>query len=105
MAERVETTERGFQIVNFRDRNGESCSLQQSSAIDISAPDGLENAGSSFVWLGCDKNASPYMGHGMSPRMHLDREHVRMLIGHLQHWLETGDLGGNHRGGVWWWRG
>jgi hypothetical protein len=86
---KIETTSRGFQIVNFTDHNGVSCSLQQSSAIDLSH-EGDE--GSSYVWLGCDKNAAPHMGHEMSPRMHLNRQQVGELVTHLQAWLETGEF-------------
>jgi hypothetical protein len=84
---KVESTERGFEIVKFADYNGQPCSLQQSSAIDL---EGGDAAGASFIWLGCDKNATPHLGYEMAPRMHLDRDQVILLVTHLQAWLETG---------------
>lgn len=83
----VKTTERGFELIEFKDRNGEPCSLQQSSATDLES-----DAGAAFVWLGCERNASPHMGHQLSPRMHLHREQVIELVTHLQAWLETGSF-------------
>lgn len=89
----VTTTGRGFQVIRFTDRNGEPCSLQQSSAFDLSAEDGVPDAGASFVWLGCDNNAKPHLGHELSPRMHLTRKQVSVLVRHLVAWLETGEFG------------
>lgn len=108
-------TSRGFQVVEFRDANGEKCSLQQSSAI-LTGPLSVDRPGSSAIWLGCD-NADPKImaskaaQHGvetsettgwvpypvpddvlMNTRMHLDRERVVILILHLQAWLDTGKL-------------
>lgn len=75
------TTDRGFQVVEFRDAYAYKCSLQQSSAIDNSNS-GLNSPGSSFVWLGVDN----------SSRMHLSRTHVEGLIERLQNWLDTGSF-------------
>lgn len=66
-------TNRGFELIEFRDRYGKLCQLQQSSLADFEPP------GSSAVWLGLDDE-----------RMHLDLEQVRWLIAELQHWTETG---------------
>ena len=77
---RVQTTDRGFQMVEFIERNGEPCSLQQSSAID-DVKGALDKPGSSFVWLGCNGR-----------RMHLSREMVRELVEHLNQWLSTGEF-------------
>jgi hypothetical protein len=74
---KVEKTNRGFEIIYFKDRYDMACSLQQSSAIDDTER-GFENPGSSFIWL------------GSSERMHLDRETVTELIKHLKKWVETG---------------
>lgn len=84
---KVESTTRDFEVISFRDHNGEECSLQQSSITDLQ-----NDAGATAVWLGCDKNAAPHMGHEMSPRMHLNREQVIELVTHLQAWLETGSF-------------
>jgi hypothetical protein len=84
---KVDMTERGFELVVFFDHNGIECSLQQSSMTDLN-----HDAGATAIWLGCDKNAVPHMGHDMSPRMHLDRQSVVELAAHLQAWLETGSF-------------
>lgn len=83
----VKTTERGFELIEFIDHNGVECSLQQSSMTDLE-----HDAGATAIWLGCDKNTVPHMGHDMSPRMHLGRERVVELVTHLQAWLETGSF-------------
>lgn len=83
----VKTTSRDFEVIDFIDHNGVECSLQQSSMTDLH-----HDAGATAVWLGCDKNAVPHMGHSMSPRMHLTREQVIELVTHLQAWLETGSF-------------
>lgn len=62
---KIEYTDKGFQIINFEDRYGKACSLQQSSAIDNTSR-GYNKPGSSFDWL------------GRNDRMHLDR---KMVIG------------------------
>lgn len=110
-------TNRGFEIVEFADRYGESCSLQQSSAIG-DYKDSLSRPGSSCVWLGVEPviarilksdaedlgmevegEASGWMDYPLPEhvqlpgRMHLDREQVAGLIQRLQHWLKTGSFG------------
>jgi hypothetical protein len=71
----VRLTHRGFQYVEFLDRNNEPCSLQQSSLADFEPP------GTSALWLGTG-------GH----RMHLDLDRVEKLIQHLQKWVDDGML-------------
>lgn len=91
----INHTSRGFEIVDFKDRNGVSCSLQASSLAEYEKP------GTSAVWLGCD-DADPKIllpGKGWTKvewlpgtiantRMHLSRELVAALITHLQAWLD-----------------
>jgi hypothetical protein len=104
---KVKTTNRGFEILNFRDHNGIKCSLQQSSAIDFQSGGSLDHPGSSLIWLGCDNADPKYFVPNGNPawrpvempeeyvantRMHLNREGVEMLITHLQNWLKTGAL-------------
>lgn len=80
----VTETDRGFERIEFTDRFGEPCRLQQSSAIDGNlAPESYEQPGSSFVWLGRD-------AFGQS--LHLDREQVGNLVHHLTQWLKTGSF-------------
>ena len=82
-------TLRGFNYIEFEDRYGVKCSLQQSSNIEP------------CIWLGSD-NANPRVlipGRGWTPiempkdyladtRMHLTKSHVKLLVKHLQNWLE-----------------
>jgi len=49
----LKQTPRGFELIEFEDANGESCSLQQSSAID-DRDAAMGNPGTSFLWLGLD---------------------------------------------------
>jgi hypothetical protein len=74
----VERTERGFEIIRFKDDYQEPCSLQASSVARHEKP------GTSAVWLGPESN-----------RMHLDRAQVQLLINHLRTWLRSDsfDLG------------
>lgn len=108
-------TARGFDLIEFRDRNSHACSLQQSSAVGA-YEDSWEKPGSSFLWLGVDDPEPKVMASDarrlgvatteengwvpypipaevlLSTRMHLDREAVTELVGQLNHWLETGRL-------------
>ena len=105
---KVGTTNRGFELIEFKDRYDVKCSLQQSSLAEHTKP------GTSAVWLGCDDAnprilASEAAEHGVktteitewvsypvpgavliNTRMHLDRKQVEALITHLQQWLKTG---------------
>lgn len=68
---RVKATSRGFDYIEFKDHNGEPCSLQVSSLALYQQP------GISAVWLGCENNSfHPGTKEPLSPRMHLDRERV-----------------------------
>lgn len=77
---RIQRTSRGFEFIEFIDRQGEACSLQVSSLADYVQP------GTSAIWLGLDSATAG------SARMHLDREQVAALVSHLAAWLETGSL-------------
>lgn len=76
-------TGRGFELIEFADRYGEPCSLQQSSLAEYVKP------GTSAVWLGCERARCTPQGEPLSPRMHLDRKQVAALIAHLQRWLDA----------------
>lgn len=108
-------TERGFEVIKFKDAYENECSLQQSSAIG-DTDEAFENPGSSFVWLGVNdgkpqilKSKAQENGIPLPPgevsgwmpypipsdvsittRMHLSREQVEGLVERLQRWLETG---------------
>lgn len=108
----VKRTQRGFEIIEFQDIYGETCSLQQSSKMG----DNGEEPGAAAIWLGPSdpkpqvmvrdaiklgvKKANdfeeiagwtdfPLPGEvSIHSRMHLNREKVEALIQHLQSWLE-----------------
>lgn len=107
---RVKRTGRGFEIVEFKDLNIHSCSVQQSSLAIYQKP------GTSALWIG-PNDADPKVLHylagsvgvrtdategwvsypipdavNLSTRMHLNRRQVSALIKHLQAWLDTGSL-------------
>jgi hypothetical protein len=100
----MKATERGFALLEFKDRNGVECSLQKSSLADDEC-----------IWLGCDdiglkrftpkskggngwedvdlEQDHPYgVTHIANTRMHLNQEQVRALLPYLQHFAETGYL-------------
>ena len=103
----VETTARGFEIIEFADFDGQKCSLHESRLAEYEKP------GTSAVWIGV-QDARPIVlakdaekvgvqttetcgwvpfpvpeEVQMHTRMHLNREQVAALILHLQSWLET----------------
>lgn len=103
-------TNRGFGLVEFEDRYGVRCSLQQSSLADNMRP------GTSAVWLGVDDPQPQVMAVDaakvglktdetcgwvsypipkevlLTTRMHLDVEQVEWLVAELQTWLRTGNF-------------
>lgn len=78
---KIKKTSRGFEFIEFKDYNGDPCSLQQSSLAIYQQP------GSSAIWLGQD--SSPDIGPG---RMHLNRDQVKKLITSLERWLAHGSF-------------
>ena len=66
---KIDYTERGFRIAAFKDRNGELCSIQESSSVTPS------------IWLGCG-----------SDRMHLSQKMAKNLIPLLEHFVKHGIL-------------
>lgn len=84
-------TDRGFARIEFTDRYGVACSLQQSSLATEDA-----------IWLGCNEPNPRRLvpGQGWQPvslpegtlcdtRMHLTRDHVAQLVTVLQQWLDS----------------
>lgn len=71
----VGNTSRGFEVVEFTDRNGQQCSLQQSSVADYEPP------GSSAIWLGVNDQ-----------RMHISLAQVKELLPLLKSWTKTGSF-------------
>jgi len=84
-------TSRGFARIEFTDRYGVPCSLQESSLATEAA-----------IWLGCNEADPKHLvsGQGWVPvampaeyvantRMHLTRDQVVELIAVLQRWVDT----------------
>jgi len=66
----LEKTNRGFDILKFKDRYDFDCSLQKSSL-----------ASEECIWLGANEN-----------RMHLTKKMVRDLLPYLHKFVETGEI-------------
>lgn len=91
---KVEITQRGFNLIKFKDAQGADCSLQKSSSGDESR-----------IWVGTD-DADPRVlvkHEGWLPvdmpndvlyntRMHLTRQQVADLLPYLVNFAETGEL-------------
>jgi hypothetical protein len=77
----VKETARGFDVIDFVDRNGVACSVQVSSIADFDTP------GTSAIFIGANEKAPG------SPRAHLTRDQAEGLIVALHTWLKTGRLG------------
>lgn len=93
---KVKKTERGFDITNFTDSYGETCSLQKSSTAFVDK-----------IWLGIsnpkltvfeNESKGKYIvtdmpkNFSVNARMHLTREQVSELLPYLQKFVETGEL-------------
>jgi hypothetical protein len=74
-----EKTQRGFVRVEFTDRYGESCSLQESSLATEAA-----------VWLGQNKPTFDDKKELVGCRMHLTQDMAKWLIEELQYFVDTG---------------
>lgn len=92
-------TNRGFAIIEFKDRYDSACSLQKSSL-----------ATEDCIWFGVDDaepkimaSQTPEGGTGWVPyplsenvllttRMHLTQEQVKNILPYLQKFVETGEI-------------
>lgn len=76
-------TDRGFDIIEFKDRYEQPCTLQKSSL-----------ATEDCIWLGVheeiDLNTKETIGPGI--RMHLTQDQVKELLPLLQKFADTGEL-------------
>lgn len=99
------TTARGFSTIEFTDRYGDNCIIQESSlATEAAIWLGLEKANPQIMWAdakaaGVETQAScgwvPYPIPKevlLSTRMHLTQEQVADLIPILNHFVKTGSL-------------
>lgn len=86
-------TSRGFGRIEFKDKYGAECSIQESSAADTAC-----------LWIGCNAPNPRHMvdGHWVEvklppdtvsdTRMHLTIDQVKELIPILQKWVDTDQL-------------
>lgn len=87
-------TTRGFAIIEFKDRNGEDCSIQKSSV-----------ATEDCIWIGNNEANPKVLIHGkgwqpveipsdvsLNTRMHLSQDQVKELLPILQHFVKTGNV-------------
>lgn len=79
---RKKKTQRGFGLMEFKDINGDQCSIQESSV-----------ATKNCLWLGCDhETVHPVTGERCGARMHLDVKLAKQIINTLQKWVDSGYL-------------
>jgi len=91
---KLSKTQRGFGIIEFKDRYGYKSSLQKSSLATEDA-----------IWFGINEHNAQIMhpNHGwvkydipedvlITTRMHLTQDHVKELLPFLQKFAETGEL-------------
>lgn len=72
---KIEKTERGFELIKFKDIYGSECSLQQSSIALRKRP------GTGAIWFGVEDN-----------RMHIDLGLMKELLPYLQNWVKDGSF-------------
>ena len=102
-------TARGFDLIEFKDDNGNNCSLQKSSSVDDKIWLGIadpfvkefwhdvipENKNLDCKWEDRDINdlkQSPNNEISIHSRMHLTREQVKELLPYLQAFVNTGEI-------------
>lgn len=96
----LKETNRGFLVGEFRDRDGISCSIQESSAAGrlwLGMDNGELRRGPNYIPTESpeplpDEIASPFYRPPHSARMHLTGEMAAALIPLLQRFVETGGL-------------
>jgi hypothetical protein len=82
-------TERGFARYDFRDLNGDECSLQKSSMAGTLGSEELISA----IWLGCEhETVHEKTGQPCGARMHLTQAQVASLLPVLLHFVMTGEV-------------
>ena len=79
----ITKTKHGFDLIKFKDRYLERCSLEKSSLADEDA-----------IWLGSDEDQQvhPVFGTKLSTRMCLNQEQVQELLPFLQRFADTGEI-------------
>lgn len=71
-------TNRGFELIDFKDAGGHLCSLQESSS---TVP---------RIWVGMNKGT--HIEGQCCARMHLDIETAKEVVKYMQRWIETGSF-------------
>ena len=96
----IKKTQRGFDIVEFNDEYGESCTLQKSSLADKDCIWlGIYNPKAKILASKIIKNGTGWADYPLPDdveihsRMHLNREQVQSLLPFLQKFVMTGDIG------------
>jgi len=72
---KIEKTERGFEVIEFKDIYGSECSLQQSSIATYEEP------GTGAIWFGKGNE-----------RMHIDLKLLKELLPYLKRWAKSGSF-------------
>lgn len=93
-------TDRGFSIVEFKDRTGAACSLQKSSLALVDAiwlgsnKIGLKEFKAGKGWIDREEFDKGTIAHHYiaNNRMHLTRKQVKKLLPLLQKFVDTGDI-------------
>lgn len=92
-------TDRGFDLIEFKDRYNTKCNIQKSSlATEDAIWFGVENANPKIMASKIRKGAVGWVDYQipedviLTTRMHLTREQVKELLPILQKFIETGDL-------------
>lgn len=68
--------------MEFRDINGDACSIQESSLATKNA-----------LWLGCEHETRHHVtGEPCGARMHIDLPLAKQMVNTLQRWIERGYL-------------
>ena len=109
----LERTSHGFVYGSFKDKYGQTCSLQKSSRVAAGPDDeciwlGVENKHGTVKIFATSPEAKFFHGNGwqeiylaecfvgcdvrVPDRMHLTQKMVKMLLPALQHFAETGEL-------------
>jgi hypothetical protein len=79
---RKKGNQRGFAYMEFKDYNGEACSIQQSSI-----------ATNRCLWLGCDhETVHQVTGEKCGARMHVNLALAKRIVRTLNRWIKTGNL-------------
>lgn len=92
------TTDRGFNLYEFKDTYGESCSLQESSSINARIWLGINDPMPQIMASKVQEGGVGWVNYPLHPdvsissRMHLSQEQVKALLPLLQEFAETGRL-------------